>query len=195
MSAAGQVWRTRALGSTAAGSGPGCMAAYGDEAPPCMRWRGLASPRRLAYRLLGSRWLRGPHRCQNPAVRASRPALPAVPGFPWGRIPSSVVRDFYCQPAVQHKAFPPHPQDSLAIHRTSVVYPLCTTGFHRPIHSCVHSLGENCRRSPAASARLTPPHLLASMVGCAPKPDRWRVPCQVSRRLRMHPLDLDHLTG
>jgi hypothetical protein len=93
----------------------------------------------LANRLLRCRLLRGTTGCQFPDVRASRPALPSFPGFPSGRIPSSVVRDFYCLRAAAHKAFPREVQDSLAIHRTSVVYPLCTADFHRAIHIFVHS--------------------------------------------------------
>jgi hypothetical protein len=79
------------------------------------------------------------HRCQIPDVRAGRPALPSFPWFPSGRIPSSVVRDFYCLSAAAHKAFPREVQDSLAIHRTSVVYPLCMAAFHRAMHRFVHS--------------------------------------------------------
>ena len=81
------------------------------------------------------------HRCQNPAVRASRPALPAFPEFPRGRFPSAVVRDFYCLGGTEHKAFSRGLQDNFFVHRTSVVYPLCITGFHRAIHRSVHSLG------------------------------------------------------
>jgi hypothetical protein len=126
----------------------------GDEAPPCMRWRGLALPRCPHRRLLGNRVLRGGpphhtgkpiaqmpyvawrlprrpgkpiarmpcatrhHRCQVPAIRPGRPARAAFPRFPLGRIPSSVVRDFYCQSSQQHKGlsartsrFFSHPQD------------------------------------------------------------------------------------
>ena len=79
------------------------------------------------------------HRCQVPAVRSGRPVRAAFPRFPLGRIPSSVVRDFYCQSSPQHKAFPQELQDSLAIHRTSVVYPLSTGDFHRTMHRSVHS--------------------------------------------------------
>jgi hypothetical protein len=98
------------------------------------------------------------HRCQNPAVRASRPALSAFPGLPRGRIPSSVVRDFYCLGGASHKAFSQTLQDSFAVHRTSVVYPLCMTGFHRAIHSCIHRLGETSPGSRAVRdpARLQP---------------------------------------
>ncbi len=113
-------------------------------------------PAALASRLLGRRALRDAclaalskpiaqmpcaawrHRCQIPDVRAGRPALPSFPRFPLGRIPSSVVRDFYCQSAAAHKTFPQELQDSLAIHRTSVVYPLCTAAFHRLVHSFIH---------------------------------------------------------
>jgi hypothetical protein len=127
--------------------------AKGDEAPPCMRWRGLAVC--LAARVAGypatvaaRRLPRGPslpiarllcaawrHRCQIPAVGAGLPALPAFPGSPPGRIPSSVVRDFYCESSAQHKAFPREVQDSLVIHKTSVVYPLCTTNLHWIVHN------------------------------------------------------------
>ena len=148
----------------------------GDEAPPCMRWRGLALPRmprlpiarppRAAWRSPhrpGKPIARPPqaawrlprrpdkpiaqmpcsawrHRCQIPAVRASLPALAAFPRFPLGRIPSSVVRDFYCQSTEQHKAFRQELQDSLAIHRTSAVYPLSTADFHCAVHSVVHRI-------------------------------------------------------
>ena len=103
------------------------------------------------------------HRCQIPDVRAGRPALPSFPRFPLGRIPSSVVRDFYCQSAAAHKAFPRELQDSLAIHRTSVVYPLCTAAFHRAVHSFIHrSWGlpmlpahQSCRRGRCPHGRLT----------------------------------------
>jgi hypothetical protein len=78
------------------------------------------------------------HRCQIPDFRAGRPALPSFPRFPLGRIPSSVVRDFYCQSAGSHKAFPREVQDSFFIHRTSTVYPLCTATFHRAVHRSVH---------------------------------------------------------
>jgi hypothetical protein len=79
------------------------------------------------------------HRCQIPAIRSGRPVRAAFPRFPLGRIPSSVVRDFYCQSSLQHKAFPQELQDSLAIHRTSVVYPLSTADFHRAMHKSVHT--------------------------------------------------------
>lgn len=80
------------------------------------------------------------HRCQIPAIRASLPTLAAFPRFPLGRIPSSVVRDFYCQSTEQHKAFRQELQDSLAIHRTSAVYPLSTADFHCAVHSVVHRI-------------------------------------------------------
>jgi hypothetical protein len=51
-----------------------------------------------------------------------------------------VVTDFYCQLSRQHKAFPQELQDSLAIHRTSVVYPLSTADFHRTMHRSIHRL-------------------------------------------------------
>ena len=89
-------------------------------------------PSRPIARLLYAAWR---HRCQIPAVRASRPALPAFPRSPPGRIPSSVVRDFYCGSSARHKAFPGEVQDSLAIHKTSVVYPLSTTNLHGAIHN------------------------------------------------------------
>jgi hypothetical protein len=75
------------------------------------------------------------HRCQIPVVRPGLPALPTFPGFPLGRIPSSVVRNFYCQPRAPHKGFPRDIQDSFLIHRTSGVYPLCTADFHRTAHN------------------------------------------------------------
>ena len=61
-----------------------CSAAAGYVAPP------VSEPRRP---------------CQSPG-------LPTFPGCPLGRIPSSVVRDFYCLRCVQHKAFPRVLQDS-----------------------------------------------------------------------------------
>jgi hypothetical protein len=72
--------------------------------------------------------------CQNPAVGAGLPALPAFPEFPPGRSPSSVVRDFYCETSALHKSFPRYIQDSLVIHKTSGVYPPCTVDFHRRMH-------------------------------------------------------------
>jgi hypothetical protein len=64
----------------------------GDEAPPCMRWRGLAWPCGPGCRLLGYRVPHDPHRCQASAANSGRPVVLAVPGFPPGRSPSSVVR-------------------------------------------------------------------------------------------------------
>jgi hypothetical protein len=150
-----------------------------------MRWRGLALPRGPSTRLLGRRVPDGHHRCQIPAVRASRPALPTFPGFPLGRIPSSVVRDFYCQSRALHKTFPRYLQDSLAVHRTSVVYPLCMADFHCPVHNFIHiacglpagALGE---RAHAGHGRKHPVCLCAGPVGLsvylqrAQKPRRGR---------------------
>jgi hypothetical protein len=153
--------------------------AKGDEAPPCMRWRGLAVC--LAARVAGypatvaaRRLPRGPscpiarlpyatwrHRCQIPAVGASLPALPAFPGSPPGRIPSSVVRDFYCESSAQHKAFPREVQDSLVIHKTSVVYPLCTTNLHWIVHNL--STVTVDKRPPGWRGRQ----------GLDERPDRW----------------------
>jgi hypothetical protein len=94
----------------------------------------------LANRLLRCRVLQGTRRCQIPDVRAGCPALPPFPGFPLGRIPSSAVRDFYCQSARLHKGFPREVQDSFFIHMTSPVYPPCTATFHRAVHSLVHRI-------------------------------------------------------
>jgi len=68
-----------------------------------------------------------------------------------------VVRDFYCLQALLHKAFPRPLQDSFVIHRTSVVYPLCTTGFHRTVHSFIHSLGAT---RPTGMRKLGHSHIL-----------------------------------
>jgi hypothetical protein len=87
-------------------------------------------------------WHRG---CQIPDVRTGCPALPSFPGFPLGRIPSSAVRDFYCQSAGPHKGFRREVQDSFFIHMTSAVYPLCTATFHRAVHTLIHRI---CGRRP-----------------------------------------------
>ncbi len=84
-------------------------------------------------------------RCQIPDVRTGCPALPSFPGFPLGRIPSSAVRDFYCQSAGPHKGFRREVQDSFFIHMTSAVYPLCTATFHRAVHTLIHRI---CGRRP-----------------------------------------------
>jgi hypothetical protein len=95
-----------------------------------------------------------------PSVPVARPS--GVPRLPRRRIPSSVVRDFYCLPRTQHKAFPRHLQDSFVIHRTSAVYPPCITGFHHSIHSYIHRLGESLVAnhsapvSPQAAGRARP---------------------------------------
>jgi hypothetical protein len=121
-----------------------------------------ACPAALASRLLRCRVLRGATGVRFPAVRAGCPALPSFPWFPSGRIPSSVVRDFYCLSAAAHKAFPREVQDSLAIHRTSVVYPLCTAAFHRAMHRFVHS-GWGLRLGVAVQPRRT----LGRLTACA----------------------------
>ena len=118
-------------------------------------------PAALASRLLGHRALRDAClaalanrllRCvccvAPPVVRFPTSAPVARPfhrsrGFPRGRIPSSVVRDFYCQSAAAHKAFRREVQDSLAIHRTSVVYPVCMAAFHRAVHSLSTGPGDD----------------------------------------------------
>ena len=93
----------------------------------------------LANRLLRCLCCVAPPVVRFPDIRAGCPALPSFPRFPLGQIPSSVVRDFYCQSAARHKAFSREVQDSLVIHRTSVVYPPCTADFHRAVHNFVHS--------------------------------------------------------
>ncbi len=160
----------------------------GDEAPPCMRWRGLAfasqpwwpiaQPPCATRRHLAAleadcsaaeRREAGPASLEADCSTASRcePAAPLVCRLlryrllrdtPAGRIPPSVpvarpfvrsrgfprvepalvVKNFYCQPSAPHKAFPRELQDSLAVHRTSVVYPLCTVAFHWPVHRLIH---------------------------------------------------------
>ena len=123
-----------------------------DEAPPCMRWRGLAfapgpwppdcsGAERLAATTSVRFWLSAP---------VARP-FPRRPRFPWDLNPSSVVRNFYCQPPPLHKAFPPSLQDSFVVHRTSAVYPLCTVPFHWPMHRSVHNL---CGQPAAWSLRV-----------------------------------------
>ena len=104
-----------------------------------MRWRGLALPRGPGHPIA-----RGPNASQPPpvsdsAVSTGRPALPASPSVSLGLNPSSVVRNFYCQPHPLHKAFPPSLQDSFVVHRTSAVYPLCTVPFHWTVHRSIHS--------------------------------------------------------
>jgi hypothetical protein len=94
----------------------------------------------LANRLLRCRVLRGATDVRNPDLCAGCPALPSFPGFPLGWIPSSAVRDFYCQSAGLHKGFRREVQDSFFIRATSAVYPLCTATFHRAVHRLVHSL-------------------------------------------------------
>ena len=126
-----------------------------DEAPPCMRWRGLAfAPRpwppdcsraeRLAATTSVRFWLSAP---------VARP-FPRRPRFPWDLNPSSVVRNFYCLRPLLHKAFRPSLQDSFVVHRTSAVYPLCTVPFHWPIHRSVHNLcGQTGPRAPRVQCR------------------------------------------
>jgi hypothetical protein len=119
--------------------------------PPLATWR---VPRRTSKPIAQMPCAAWRHRCQIPDVRAGRPALLSFPGFPLGRIPSSVVRDFYCQSAAPHKAFPRELQDSFFIHRTSAVYPLCTADFHRAVHSFIHSSrGLLARQDPAGDRR------------------------------------------
>ncbi len=74
--------------------------------------------------------------------------FPRRPRFPWDLNPSSVVKNFYCQPPPLHKAFPPSLQDSFVVHRTSAVYPLCTVPFHWPMHRSVHNLCGQPGRGP-----------------------------------------------
>jgi hypothetical protein len=96
------------------------LGAHSDEAPPCMRWRGLALPR-----CPGQPIARQPLAPRPPPVSRSRrlcrsPDLPAFPGWPRGRIPSSVVRDFYCLPRFQHRPL----RDNFKILLSSTGHPL-----------------------------------------------------------------------
>jgi hypothetical protein len=82
------------------------------------------------------------HRCQIPAIRASLPTLAAIPRFPLGRIPSSVVRDFYCQSSELHKGlsartsrFFSHPQDICCLSPIYGRFPL------RRAQACPQDLG------------------------------------------------------
>ena len=138
-----------------------CSAAVRHETPPRCPWRLIAQPPNaarlgplrwyadcsaaslcepaapLVCRLLRYRLLRGTSACRiPPSVPVARPFLRSL-GFP--RVePALVVKNFYCQPSTPHKAFPRELQDSLAVHRTSVVYPLCTVAFHWPVHRLIH---------------------------------------------------------
>jgi hypothetical protein len=149
---AGQVCPTSASGITTARRyakrrrGPSMYEMEGPRAasptwppiarPPRPAWRLPRRPGKPIAQMPCAAW---PHWCQIPADWPGRPVRAAFPRFPLGRIPSSVVRDFYCQSSLQHKAFPQELQDSLAIHRTSVVYPLSMADFHCAMHRSVHS--------------------------------------------------------
>jgi hypothetical protein len=105
-----------------------------------------------------------------PSVPVAQPS--SVPWVAPGADPSSVVRDFYCHPRTQHKAFPRQLQDSFVIHRTSAVYPPCITGFHHSVHRFIHSLGVAARM-----AGLAVPDGLAA---CREAPgQRKRMPTRV----------------
>ena len=128
---AGQVCRTSASGITAPRRyakrrrGPSMYEMEGPRAAPPAK-SPIARQPRAAWRLPhrpGKPIAQMPcaarcHRCQIPAVRSGHPVRAAFPRFPLGRIPSSVVRDFYCQLSRQHKGlsaissrFFSHPQD------------------------------------------------------------------------------------
>jgi hypothetical protein len=95
----------------------------------------------LACRLPGCRAPRGCHRPHASAVISGHPDLPASRSFPQVQHVFSGESSSTANSARHTRPLPGPLQDSLVVHRTSAVYPLCATAFHRPIHMVIHSLG------------------------------------------------------
>ena len=64
-----------------------------------------------------------------------------IPGLPPGRARLSGESISTANSRGRTRPLTSIPVISLAIHRTSAVYPLCAAAFHRVIHMAVHSLG------------------------------------------------------
>jgi hypothetical protein len=111
----------------------------------------------LACRLPGCRAPRGCHWPHASAAISGDPDLPASRSFPQVQHVFSGESSSTANPARHTRPLPAPLQDSLAVHRTSAVYPLCAAAFHRPIHMVIHSLGTTRRPSgPAARLRAVP---------------------------------------
>jgi hypothetical protein len=101
----------------------------------------------LACRLPGCRAPRGCHRPHASAAISGHPDLSASRGFPQVQHVFSGESSSTANSARHTRPLPGPLQDSLVVHRTSAVYPLCSAAFHRPIHKIIHSLGTTSRQS------------------------------------------------
>jgi len=134
----------------------------GDEAPPCMRWRGLALPRGPSYRLLSCRVLRGV-----PPVSASRrprqsPGPSSVPLVSLGADPVFSGEEFLLPTeavaqglSARSSRFFSHPQDICCL-------------------SSVHG------RFPPSRSQVYPQHLRMTGVPEVSECSSWRAPLVLS---------------
>jgi hypothetical protein len=100
----------------------------------------------LACRLPGHR---APRDCHWPRVSASGtggPGLAASWSFLQAEHVFSGESSSTAKSARHTRPLPRRLQDSLAVHRTSTVYPLCAPAFHRHIHTTVHRMAAGRRR-------------------------------------------------
>ena len=90
--------------------------AESGKAPPCMRWRGLARPRRACWPVAWS----SPRHAPPAGARYPRenrsPGSSHVPGVAPGRCPFPAVKAFLLPPQPQRKALPPAISCFSAIH-------------------------------------------------------------------------------
>jgi len=104
----------------------------------------------LACQLPGCRAPRGCHWPHASAAISSLPDLPASRGFPQVQHVFSGESSSTANSAQHTRPLRAPLQDSLVVHRTSAVYPLCAPAFHRPIHTVVHSLDTVTARRPGS---------------------------------------------
>jgi hypothetical protein len=151
---------TRLASQRAVPYGALCHPAQKDEAPPCMRWRGLASPTRpwwpVARLPCATRLpLAACRAAESPVSRASAP-----PGVASGVSTSSVVKQFYRCVWPGHKAFGQdrrrkfsRPQDICRLSPVRLRFPPV---IHTTVHSGVGFAGAPQRRQrPLRSAPAT----------------------------------------
>jgi hypothetical protein len=109
----------------------GALAPQRTKAPPCMRWRSLARPSGHSPPIPRRPVTRPAADCPattgldtRPRIRS--PGSPAVSGVSPGSVSAFVVSAFLLPGPGLTQGFPPHSQNSLAIHRARCRYPLRT---------------------------------------------------------------------